>query len=118
MFIISRLQICALPNSCCNVSANVLYIVVVINHDFRLEVVKMANNIWVSPSEKGWKVHREGSGRASGYFNTQAEANSRAGEILSNSGGGERITQGRKGVIISKDTINSHDPRSIKDTEH
>ncbi|MFH1535829.1 MAG: DUF2188 domain-containing protein [Patescibacteria group bacterium] len=77
------------------------------------------NNYWVSPDQNGWKARREGAERAVGIFDTQKEAEDYARNILQhNNKGGELITQGLHGPIRSKDTINSYDPRSIKDTEN
>lgn len=74
-------------------------------------------NYWVSPDPNGWRVQRKGSERAAGIFETQKEAEDFARNILQNNGGGELITQGVHGPIRSKDTINSYDPRSVKDME-
>lgn len=76
------------------------------------------NNYWVSPDEEGWKVQREGSQRASRLFDTQRAAEDYGRNILRGGDGGELITQNRMGQIRSKDTINSNDPRSSRDTEH
>lgn len=78
----------------------------------------MAKNYWVNQTEDGWKAQREGAGRAAGVFDTQREAEEFARDILENNGGGELITQNEQGQIRSKDTINSNDPSSRKDTEH
>lgn len=75
-------------------------------------------NYWVSPDPDGWRAKPEGAERAARIFDTQEQAEDYARSILQNNGGGELITQGVHGPIRSKDTINSYDPRSIKDTEH
>jgi len=73
-------------------------------------------NYWVSPTDDGqWKVQREGAERAAGVFDTQKDADARARELATNSGG-ERITQGRDGRIRSKDSYGNESSR--KDKEH
>ena len=74
----------------------------------------------VSPNQGGgWDVTKPGAKRASAHERTQRDADQRAGEILRNVGGGERITQGRDGKIRSKDTIPpARDPDPPKDHEH
>jgi Uncharacterized protein conserved in bacteria (DUF2188) len=74
----------------------------------------------VSPNpEGGWDVKKPDADRASAHLPTQADANKRAAEILTNIGGGERITQRRDGKIGSKDTIApGNDPNPPKDKEH
>jgi hypothetical protein len=76
------------------------------------------NNYWVTPTAKGWQAKKEGAQRAAGIFGTQKQAEQFARNILQNGKGGELITQSREHLIRSKDTINSFDPRNIKDTEH
>lgn len=76
------------------------------------------NNYWVSPSSGGWKAQREGSERATRIFENQKAAENFARNILQNNEGGELITQNRQGQIRSKDTINSFDPSSSRDTEY
>lgn len=74
----------------------------------------------VSPNPNGgWDVRKPGARKASAHAPTQRDADRRAGEILRNAGGGERITQGRDGRIRSKDTIApSRDPSPPRDREH
>lgn len=61
----------------------------------------------------GWDVTGGGS-RASAHTDTQAEAISRAREIVGNAGGGEVTIHGRDGKIREKDTVpNGTDPRNI-----
>jgi hypothetical protein len=80
-------------------------------------VNKQSPNYWVSPTNDGrWSVKRQGADRAANVFDSQAQANSRARDLAKQSGG-ERITQGRDGSIVSKDSY-GNDPRSRKDTEH
>ncbi len=78
---------------------------------------RQSPNYWVSPTaDHRWSVRRQGAERAANVFDTQAKANERARELAKESGG-ERITQGRDGSIVSKDSY-GNDPRSQKDTEH
>lgn len=74
----------------------------------------------VSPNpDGGWDVKKPGASRSSAHLPTQRDADKRAGEILRNIGGGERVTQGRDGKIRSKDTIApGDDPNPPKDREH
>lgn len=53
----------------------------------------------------GWDVTKPGGGRASAHTGTQAEAISRAREIVTNAGGGEVRIHGRNGRIRDSDTI-------------
>lgn len=76
------------------------------------------NNYWVSPDPNGWRAKSEGAQRAARIFDTQKQAEDYARGVLQNNKGGELITQGLHGPIRSKDTINSYDPSSVKDTEH
>jgi hypothetical protein len=77
---------------------------------------KQSPNYWVSPTGDGrWSVKREGADRAANLFDTQAQANARARELAQQSGG-ERITQGRDGTIVSKDSYGRESGR--RDTEH
>jgi hypothetical protein len=74
----------------------------------------------VVPNPKGgWDVKKPGADRASGHDRTQAEAESRAKEILSNQGGGEAVIHDRKGKIRDKDTVPpARDPYPPKDKKH
>ena len=76
------------------------------------------NNIWISPSGDKWKTQREGSGRASGLFDTQREAEQYGRDLLQKGPGGELITQSVHGPIRSKDTINNIDNNPPKDREN
>lgn len=76
------------------------------------------NNYWVSPRDLGWSAKREGATRASGVFDTQEDAVNFAHQIMTNNQGGELITQGKHGQIVSKDTINWPDYNPPKDREH
>lgn len=74
---------------------------------------------WVVPEGDKWAVKKPSAERASSLHDTQREANQRAAEILTNLGGGERITQGRDRKIHSKDTIApALDPFPPRDREH
>ncbi len=42
------------------------------------------NQVWVSPSDEGWKVKSAGAERAAGFFETKEEAIERAREIAIN----------------------------------
>lgn len=53
----------------------------------------------------GWDVTKPGGSRASAHTDTQAEAISRAREIVTNAGGGEVQIHGRNGRIRDSDTI-------------
>lgn len=63
------------------------------------------NDRWVIPHDGGWAVAKEDRERVSARFDTQAEAISRAREIIHNAGGGELIVQGEDGHIRQKDTV-------------
>lgn len=77
---------------------------------------KQSPNYWVSPTDDGrWSVKRQGAERAANIFDTQAQANARARDLAKQSGG-ERITQGRDGSIVSKDSYGNESGR--RDTEH
>jgi hypothetical protein len=67
----------------------------------------------------GWDVKKPGGSRSSGHFDTQAEAEARAKEILRNSGGGEAVIHGEDGRIRDSDTVPpGRDPNPPKDTRH
>ena len=53
----------------------------------------------------GWAVRKPHSPRASSRHSTQAQAQTRAKEILSQGGGGEAVTHGRDGSIRQSDTV-------------
>jgi hypothetical protein len=55
--------------------------------------------------EGGWAVEKEDRERVSDILGTQAEAMTRAREIIRNLGGGELIVKGRDGEIRLKDTV-------------
>ena len=64
-----------------------------------------SNNRYVVNHPDGWAVKAGDSGRASGVYDTQAEAIVRAREIIANLGGGELIVQGMDGQFRQKDTV-------------
>ena len=53
----------------------------------------------------GWAVKKPHALHASSRHSTQAQAHTRAKEILSHSGGGEAVTHGRDGQIRNSDTV-------------
>ncbi len=65
-----------------------------------------------------WVNKLNSSDRASSLHQTQSEANRAAGDMLKNSGGGERTTMGIHGSIVSKDTIAPGNESPTKDREH
>lgn len=77
----------------------------------------LKNDYWISPRPDGWAVQKAGA-RAARVLDTQVEAETLATHYLTNSGGGERITQGRDGRIRSKDTIGARDPFPPRDWGH
>jgi hypothetical protein len=58
----------------------------------------VAKQIWVSPSDDGWKVHSAGANRAAGIFETKAEALDRGREIAINKDA-ELLVQNFDGTI-------------------
>jgi Uncharacterized protein conserved in bacteria (DUF2188) len=65
------------------------------------------------PDRKGWQNVKPGG--AASYHRTQENAIKQAGKDLGQTGGGERIVQGRDGQIRAKDTIPpAKDPRRTK----
>ena len=66
-----------------------------------------------------WKAKRDGADRASGYYNTQAEAQKAAKGFSANNGGGEVRIHSPKGPIRDSDTVPpGHDPNPPKDKRH
>jgi len=64
------------------------------------------NNRHVVPnSDGGWDVVKPGASRASAHTDTQADAISRASNIVRNAGGGEVRIHGRDGQIRDSNTI-------------
>ncbi|MBN1168593.1 DUF2188 domain-containing protein [Candidatus Woesebacteria bacterium] len=76
-------------------------------------------NYHVSGNRKdGYKVIREQSSRASGFFDTQTEAERSAKNLASNSGGGEVRIHRPDGKIRDSDTVPpASDPNPPKDTK-
>jgi hypothetical protein len=63
----------------------------------------------------GWDVQKPGADRASGHFDTQAEATARAREIVANTGG-DTIVHGKDGKIRARDTSpKGNDPNPPRD---
>lgn len=60
--------------------------------------------IHVVPKDSGWQIKREGSGRASGVYSTEAEATEAAKWTLRRSGG-ELSVQGRDGRVRESMTL-------------
>lgn len=77
---------------------------------------KRKSNVWVSPKDDKWNVHRENSSRASRIVPTQSEANNIGRRIAQNEKV-DLITQGRDGRIVSHDSY-GNDPYPPKDKEH
>jgi len=80
----------------------------------------MANYHVTKDKDRGeWKVLREGASRASGYFDTQAEAEAAAKEFSAGSGGGEVRIHGLDGKIRDSDTVPpGNDPHPPIDKVH
>ena len=67
----------------------------------------------------GWDVKAPKAARSSGNYKTQAKAEARAKEIVSNLGGGEVRIHGRDGKIRDSDTVKpGSDPNPPKDRKH
>lgn len=78
----------------------------------------MPNRSVYKRTDGTWVNKRDDSDRASTLHSTQKEAEDTAREMLRREGGGELSTHGENGQIRSKDSIDSNDPRNIRDTEH
>jgi hypothetical protein len=89
-------------------------------HERRNEMAPRQERHVVPDKDKGdWKVVAPGAGRASARARTQAEAEQRAKEILSNIGGGEAVIHRPDGSIRDSDTVApGNDPNPPKDTKH
>ena len=59
----------------------------------------------VQHPEGGWAVRKPHAERVSSRHETQAQAETRAREILSHDGGGEAVTYGRDGDVRQSDTV-------------
>ena len=72
----------------------------------------------VPNSNGGWDVTAPGGSRASAHTDTQAQAISRAKEIVGNAGGGEVRIHDRRGRIRDSDTVSpGNDPNPPRDTK-
>ena len=70
-------------------------------------------------ADGAWVNKRNDADRASSLHTTQGQAWDAARGMLGNQGGGELTVMGRKGRIVSKDTISpGPDPCPPKDREH
>jgi hypothetical protein len=77
------------------------------------------NDRFVTKQGSGWAVKGSGAKRASGVFETQAEAEVRAKQIVGNLGGGEVRIQGRSGRWRDSDTVApGNDPFPPRDRKH
>jgi hypothetical protein len=73
----------------------------------------------VKNPDGSWDVKAPDAKRASANEPTQADAERRAKEIVSNAGGGEVVIHRPDGTIRDKDTVPpGHDPNPPKDTKH
>jgi hypothetical protein len=71
----------------------------------------------VRGKDGGWDVVAPNASRASAHADTQADAISRAREIVGNAGGGEVRIHGRNGKIRDSDTVApGNDPNPPRDT--
>lgn len=83
------------------------------------EVMSKSDRHVVPNPDGGWDVKKPGGSRSSGHAGTQAEAISRAKEIVRNQGGGEVRIHGRDGKIRDSDTVKpGNDPFPPRDTKH
>ncbi len=79
----------------------------------------MANYSVVKNPSGGWDTKKDRSNRSSGNFDTQKEAERKAKQYSSNSGGGEVRIHGRDGKIRDSDTIPpANDPHPPVDKKH
>jgi len=81
---------------------------------------KRSNDRFVVQSpDGGWDVKAPDAKRVSARTETQAEAESRAKEIVGNLGGGEVRIQGRDGKFRDSDTVPpARDPHPPIDKKH
>jgi Uncharacterized protein conserved in bacteria (DUF2188) len=83
----------------------------------RITVAK--NDRFVVNHPEGWAVKKAHAERASGVYDTQAEAERAAKDIVSGLGGGEVRIQGRDGQWRDSDTVPpGHDPNPPRDKKH
>lgn len=79
-------------------------------------VEKPTRRIVQQHPDGGWEVRAPGAARASAKERTQAEAQNRAREIVTNLGGGEVTTRGRNGQFRDSDTVgDGNDPFPPRD---
>ena len=79
----------------------------------------MANYHVVRNVNDDWEALREGSSRASSFFDTQREAEQEAKRLSGNSGGGEVRIHGLDGKIRDSDTVSpAKDPNPPKNKIH
>lgn len=77
------------------------------------------SNYHVVRRGKDWAPIREGASKASGIYQTQAEAERAAKEHAHSSGGGEVRIHGLDGKIRDSDTVApAKDPFPPKDSKH
>lgn len=73
----------------------------------------------VPAPDGGWDVKAPGANRVSSHHDTQAEAEHRAKEIVSNAGGGEVVIHRPNGQIRDSDTVApGKDPFPPRDRRH
>ena len=68
--------------------------------------------LFVSPTDKGWKVKNTDNSKASGLYDTKAEAKAAATAIAKNQGL-ELVIQNLDGTISEKNSF-GNDPKGIK----
>ncbi len=77
------------------------------------------NDRYVVKHPYGWAVKKGGAERASGVFDTQAQAEVAAKQTVSNLGGGEVRIQGRDGRWRDSDTVApGNEPFPPRDNKH
>lgn len=69
-------------------------------------------------SDGVWVNKRNDAERAASLHGTQSSAWDAARQMLRDDGGGELTVMGRRGLIVSKDTIGKRDPNPPRDKEH
>lgn len=89
-----------------------------INEGEEAEVASQSRHVVPNPAG-GWDVKQPGADRASSHHDTQSDAEARAKEILSRSGGGEAVIHSRDGSIRDSDTVApARDPFPPRDRRH
>lgn len=79
----------------------------------------MARRHIVPNPKGGWDVKKPSAGRASSHHDSQAGAERRARQIVSNAGGGEVVTHRPDGRIRDSDTVPPGlDPNPPQDAQH